>query len=289
MWKYLRLIRIKHWMKNLLLFFPIVFSGLLSEAEICLKVIAGFFAFSNVASIVYILNDLRDIERDKIHPEKRNRPLASGAITRVGSVITIGVLIVVTFLIFGICHFPYKFYGYLALYLCINIAYSLGLKNIPLIDITILSAGYLLRLLSGGELAGTGISDWMFLTVVSAAFFLGFGKRRNELLQYGEKNRKILERYTESFLDKSMQLFCALTVVFYSLSCADKDTAVARQGVNLIWSVPLVILVLVRYNMILEDGKSDGDPVEVLQKDKVLLFLIAFYGIAVLLLIYGCK
>lgn len=285
--KYLRLIRIKHWVKNLLLFFPVVFSGLFLETDICLKVIAGFFAFSNIASVVYIMNDMRDIEKDRMHPEKRNRPLASGEITRMGAVLTIGVLAIITFLIFLVCHFSYAFWGYLGLYLCLNIAYSMGMKNIPLVDVTILSTGYLLRLLCGGELAGTGISNWMFLTVVSAAFFLGFGKRRNELLQFGEKNRKILERYTVSFLDKSMQLFCALTIVFYSLSCADKDTAVAQQGVNLIWSVPLVILVLLRYNMILESGKSDGDPVEVLQKDKVLLFLVAFYGISVLILMYG--
>ncbi len=287
--KYLRLIRIRHWVKNLLIFFPVVFSGLFTEGAICWKVIMGFFSFCNVASIVYVLNDLKDIDKDRGHPEKRNRPLASGEISKKGAVITIGVLAIITILISVIYHFPYKVYIYQAVYLAINIGYSLGLKNVPLVDVAILSAGYLLRLLCGGELAGTGISDWMFLTVVSAAFFLGFGKRRNELLQYGEKNRKILERYTEGFLDKSIQLFCSLTIVFYSLSCADKNTAVARRGVNLMWSVPLVILVLLRYNMILENGKSDGDPVEVVQKDRVLLFLIAFYGIAILILIYGSK
>lgn len=284
--KYFQLLRVKHWVKNVLLFFPIIFSGLFTDSELLKMVIAGVFVFSCIASIIYILNDLMDMEKDKSHPEKCKRPLASGKVTKVEASVLLCMLFIFVIIMCLVFHFTYTFIGWLLIYFIINVGYNLGLKNVPLVDIIVLSVGYLIRLVCGGELAGTGISDWMFLTVMSAAFFLGFGKRRNELIRYGSKNRKSLELYTESFLDKGVQMFSILTVVFYALCCADKETAVAQRGINLLWTVPLVVLVLLRYNMILEDGKSDGDPVEVVQKDKVILLLILFYGISVVALIY---
>ena len=281
----IRLMRMKHWIKNLLLFFPIVFSGQLLNRLLCMKVIIGFFAFSFVASIIYIFNDLKDMEMDKRNLVKQNRPLASGEVTKKEAYILIGILSVAVCVIYYFAGIGYRFWLCLACYLLINFGYSMGMKNIPIVDIAILSAGYLLRLYAGGELAGVGVSEWMFLTVMAASFYLGFGKRRNEQLRYGDKGRKILKRYTIGFLDKGMQMFLTLTVVFYALCCADKNTSVARGGVNLLWSVLLVILVLLRYNMLLE-GDDDGDPVEVLQRDKALVIMIAFYVISVLFLIY---
>lgn len=285
--KYLHLIRVRHWIKNLLLFFPIIFSGQLLNAPLCFKVAAGFFAFSFSASIIYVFNDLKDVERDKQNPRKRNRPLASGAVTKKGACVLMGILALMVCLLFLFGNLGLKFWCCLACYLLINFAYSMGMKNIPIMDVAILSGGYLLRLYGGGELADAAISDWMFLTVASASFYLGFGKRRNELLQYGSSGRKLLERYTAGFLDKGMQMFLTLTVVFYALSCADKNTEVARRGVNLLWSVLIVIIVLLRYNMLLEDGTGDGDPVEVIRQDVVIVLMIAFYVISVLALIYA--
>lgn len=285
--KYLQLMRIKHWIKNLLLFFPIIFSGQLLNQDIFIVVAAGFLAFSFTTSSIYIFNDLKDLERDRKHPKKKNRPLASGIVSQRDAILLMLLLALFVVLLSVKIHFPSTFYGYLLCYFLMNIAYSLGLKNVPLIDVTILGSGYLIRILCGGELTGTGVSEWMFLTVISAAFFLGFGKRRNELQQYGNQNRIILKKYTEKFLDKSVQLFLALTIVFYSLCCADKNTTLARDGIRMLWTVPVVMLVLLRYSMLLEDGSSDGDPVEVMQKDCWLISLIAFYGISVMVLIYG--
>ncbi len=282
----IRLMRVKHWIKNLLLFFPIVFSGQLLNKFLCLKVMIGFFAFSFVASIIYIFNDLKDIEMDKRNTVKQKRPLASGAITKSEAYIWIGILSASVCVIYYLAELELRFWLCLVCYLFINIGYSIGMKNIPIADIAILSAGYLLRLYAGGELAGVGVSEWMFLTVMAASFYLGFGKRRNEQLRYGDKGRKILKMYTMGFLDKGMQMFLTLTVVFYALCCADKNTDVARGGVNLLWSVLVVVLVLLRYNMLLE-GDDDGDPVEVLQRDRVLIMMIVFYAISVLLLIYA--
>lgn len=287
--KYLQLIRVKHWIKNLLIFFPIVFSGQLLNKNIFFIVSVGFFIFSLIASVIYILNDLKDLDKDKGHPQKRKRPLTSGAVSKREAIIVmlLLILIVLAVLIIGGDTFPLYYWIYLCCYFIMNVAYSFELKNVPLVDVTILAGGYLIRLFCGGELAGTGVSEWMFLTVISAAFFLGFGKRRNELRQYGNHNRKILEKYTEAFLDKSVQLFLALTIVFYALCCADRNTFVAKEGIRMLWTVPVVILVLLRYSMFLEDGSSDGDPVEVIQKDWWLMGLIAFYGISVMTMIYG--
>lgn len=284
--KYLRLLRIKHWIKNILIFFPIIFSGKLEERDVLINVIAGFFAFSNIASVIYIINDIKDIEKDRQHPTKRNRPLAAGEVSKKTAMILIGLLLFLTSIILVEKRFSLSVYIYLILYLCINIAYSMGMKNIPLLDVIILGTGYLLRLFLGGDLAETGVSEWMFLTVLSASLFLGFGKRRNELLKYGNVGRSSLKKYNKSFLDKSMQLFLTLTIVFYSLCCIDKNTAVARNGVSLIWSVPIVMIICLRYNMILENEENDGDPVEVVLKDKFLLGAIAFYGITVFWTLY---
>jgi hypothetical protein len=124
----------------------------------------------------------------------------------------------------------------------------------------------------------------MLLTVFSAACYLSFGKRRNELRMCGDDNRKVLKMYTYSFLDKSMQLFLTLTLVFYALSCADQETVVARAGINFIWTVPLVFIIFLRYNMILESEDCDGDPVDTVFHDKtiwvlVLICMLVFCGL----------
>lgn len=283
---YLKEMRVEHWIKNVLLFFPITFNFQLRELALTYKVIIGFLIFSIVASMIYIFNDIKDYENDCKHPKKKVRPLASGKISKRQAINTEIVLCII--LIFLSVWFkpPIMFYFYIMLYIIINLLYSMGAKNVPLVDVTILASGYLIRLFAGGVLADVKVSDWMFLTVLSTAFFLGFGKRRNELVQYGQEGRKILDKYTIGFLDKSLQLFSTLTIVCYSLCCADQNTVVAQQGISLLWSVPIVILVMLRYNMILEDESSDGDPVTVVKNDKILIGLIGIYVVFVIGLIY---
>lgn len=163
----------------------------------------------------------------------------------------------------------------------------MGLKNFPLIDIVLLVAGYLLRILYGGRLTGIEISDWMSLTVLSGACYLGFAKRRNELRFYGNGYRRALSKYTYEFLDKSTQLFMSMTLVFYSLWCSDGQTVIAERGTNFIWSVPIVFLAFLRYNLRLEDETCDGDPVEVILKDKFIICLIVIYVIVAINALYS--
>lgn len=189
--------------------------------------------------------------------------------------------------IWGYKKFAFEYIFIPLLYLALNVAYSLKLKEYPLIDVFILMLGYVLRLIYGGRLAGTGLSAWMFLTITAAAFFLGFGKRRNELLMYGSVGRANLKEYTLDFLDRACQMSMTTTIIFYALSCADVNTAVAEAGVNLLWSVPAVFIICLRYLMILNDGKSDGDPVEVVFRDKWLILLGIVFLAVLMILLYG--
>lgn len=124
------------------------------------------------------------------------------------------------------------------IYFVLNVLYSFGLKKIPLLDVSILMLGYLLRLIYGGVLGESGVSTWMFLTMMSAAFFCGFGKRRGELKAYGSENRDSLEKYSGAFLDQGILASCVMTIVFYAISCTDIDSVVAKSGVDMLWSVP---------------------------------------------------
>ena len=172
---YVKLIRVKHWIKNLLIFIPMFFSKQINLDNI-LTTLIGFFAFSFVASFIYIINDIRDVEKDKLHETKKNRPIASGKISiknaSIFSVIIIGLAIILSI-------FASKNYLSLILivtYLLINMYYSFGGKNIAIVDVILLAAGFVLRVYYGASLINVKVSDWLFLTILNASLFLGFGK-----------------------------------------------------------------------------------------------------------------
>lgn len=280
--KYLKLMRIKHYLKNGLVALPAIFAGAILEPSIILKTLIAFITFSFTASIVYIINDIKDIEKDKAHPVKKKRPLASGEVS-IKSAIILAILLVL--LIVGILYFSNLLLNpgslILLLYLVLNIAYSLGLKDIPLVDITILAFGFVLRVLCGGLFLGIEISSWLFLTVLSASFYMALGKRRNELIKLkGEKTRNVLKYYNKEFLDKNMYMFLALSIVFYSLW--------STQGVAnplFKYSSIFVILILMKYSLNVEtDGL--GDPVEVILGDKVLMLIGILYAAFCFIVLY---
>lgn len=272
----LRLLRVKHYVKNLLIFFPLVFSCAFFNTKLVIANITGFGVFCALSSFIYIINDMRDIDNDRKHPTKRKRPLASGAVSLKQARILTFILLFTAVYLSYLTDFSGLFL--LIAYILINLLYSFGGKNVPLLDVILLTAGYMLRLYYGGALTNVPVSDWMFLTVMCAAAFLGFGKRRNELIYCGNKGRKILQSYNIEFLDHCFILFEILTITFYSLTCADKNTTVSQAGLNLMWTVPLVVIIVLRYNLLLETKNSDGDPVNVVLKDSPILLLIILYA-----------
>ena len=285
--KYLRLLRVKHYIKNGLVFLPLFFSKSFSAAEKLMQTLLAFAVFCLLSSAVYIINDIRDAERDQNHPTKRNRPIASGAVGKRTAAVICALLLAGVCVLIGLTGKGLMVWLVPAIYLAINTAYSMGLKNVPIADIAILAAGYLLRVLCGSVFTGIAISGWLYLTVIAIAFYLGLGKRRGEILRYasGDDTRPVLKFYNQGFLDKNMLMCVTLGIVFYSLWTVDAVTIERVGGEQLVWTVPLVIIIFFRYSMSIE-GKSDGDPVEVVFKDKVLLALAALLGAALCFIVY---
>lgn len=276
---YIKLIRVKHWLKNGLVFLPIFFSSNIFNINLLLTSVLAFFIFSFTSSIVYVVNDMNDIEKDKLHPVKKNRPLASGAI----SIPMARVVIVILFILVALLSFfAYKennnVFVFLIplIYLVLNIMYSKGLKNIPIIDVVILVSGFVFRVMYGGVITDIEVSKYLYLMIIFGAFYLGFGKRRNEIIKNGEKSRKVLELYNKEFLDKNMYVMLGLAVVSYTLWCVDPAT-IARVGNDyLFWTIPLLIIILLLYSLNIE-GNSHGDPIEVILADKKLLVTVFIY------------
>ena len=282
---YLKLIRIKHYLKNLLVLAPLLFSGKLFETNLFINAIFSFIAFSFIASVVYIINDIRDVEKDKLHPIKKNRPIASGKISKKEGIL-LAILLFITAMSINYCiTSSYFSFIILLIYLVMNIAYSFGLKNIPIIDILILSIGFLLRVFYGAIILNLIVSNGLYLTILSISFYLGLGKRRNEI-DKSKNSRKVLEQYNRNFLDKNMYMCLALTIMFYSLWCVDPINSSKFSGVNyLLFTVPIVMIICMKYSLNIE-GDSFGDPVDVVFSDKVILTLIALYGVCLLFLLY---
>ena len=268
---YLKLFRVKHYIKNILVFLPIIFNKSFFKYDKLSNAFLAFTAFCLVSSAVYIINDIQDAEKDKNHPVKKNRPIASGAIPIRSAVVIAGMLIVLSVLV-NLC--IQTFWGCVLVisYLIINVLYSLGLKDQPLIDVVILTSGFIIRVVYGGIVTQIEISRWLYLTIFSGAFYMGLGKRRNEIQKQGSAGttRTVLEYYNYDFLDKNMYVCVALTDTFYAL------WALEKQINHIVWTVPIFIILLMRYSLDIE-GNSDGDPVDVILHDKILIGIGLFY------------
>ena len=285
--EYMKLMRIKHYLKNVLIFLPLVFSGELLDIHNLTNCIVGFIIFSFTSSIVYIINDIKDIENDKKHPIKKKRPLPLGTVSKEEAIILALVLgvIAITLSIFVIGYERIIAIMLLLLYLAINVAYSFGLKKKPIVDIVILVAGFLIRVLYGAVITDIELSNWLYLTVISGAFYMGLGKRRNEILKQGDKSREVLKCYTKDFFDKNMYVCVALCIVFYSLWCVDPTTLLKTGNNLLIWTVPVIMIILMKYSLDIE-GDSYGDPVDVIVNDKILLLIVLIYALFMFGIIY---
>ena len=257
----------------MLIFIPMFFSKQINLDNI-LTTLIGFFAFSFVASFIYIINDIRDVEKDKLHETKKNRPIASGKISiknaSIFSVIIIGLAIILSI-------FASKNYLSLILivtYLLINMYYSFGGKNIAIVDVILLAAGFVLRVYYGASLINVKVSDWLFLTVLNASLFLGFGKRKKELLN-NKNSRGVLKFYNENFINQFMYLCLGLTIVFYSLWAIEYDYMVI--------TIPVLMTIFMQYSLLLETN-TDGDPITLFYKSPLLIVSALVYSILIFVL-----
>ena len=281
-----RLMRPRHYIKNFLIFVSITFDHNLFNPQVLIQALLGFAAFCLLSSAVYVFNDIRDVEADRQHEIKRERPIASGAVPIPAAWVLAAALFLCALAI-QLAAFGAKGNSLLLFlaYFAVNLGYSLGLKHVPFLDIVLLVMGFVLRVVYGAAIVGSSTSAWVYLTVFSLSFYLGLGKRRNELLKAGGDTRKVLRYYSYEFLDKFMYMCLTLAVTFYALWSAD-DQITAKYGTDkLIWTVPLVIIILMKYSADIESN-SYGDPVDVVMHDKVLLGLGVLFGLVIVALIY---
>lgn len=283
--QYLKLMRVSHYIKNSIIFIPLVFSGNLFHRELPAISVYGFFIFCFLSSVIYIMNDLSDVERDRQHPTKRSRPIASGAISERRAVIVAVMLITLAALgqmiLLSNQKVPLISGMLLLFYFLLNLFYSRGGKNVAILDIVILAMGYMIRVFYGACIIEVKVSVWLYLTVLTGSFYLGLGKRRNEITRLKSgSTRAVLKCYTYDFLDKCMYLCIALAVNFYALWSIQTD----HKG--MIWTVPLVIIMIMKYSLQIEKKESEGNPVDVMIHDKVMCGLGVFYTAAVVAIIY---
>jgi 4-hydroxybenzoate polyprenyltransferase len=239
-------------------------------------------AFSLVASVVYIINDIQDVESDRRHPKKKSRPIASGAISVSQAWIFAVALTTVAIALGFIVDSNLAAWTLLGVYFVINVAYSKGLKTVPVVDIAILATGFVLRVLYGGQIVDIEVSRWLYLTVLAGAFYMGLGKRRGELLTVGTKSRKVNELYSHGFLDKNMYVCLSLTLVFYSLWATDPTQSTS----SLFWTVPVVMVLMMLYSLDVEKDGTMGDPVDVLTDNRILGLLALAYIVLTTFLLY---
>ena len=251
--KYLACLRIPHYLKNLIVFLPLFFNKSICNGGLLLKTLGGFVVFCCLSSSIYIINDINDIDYDRLHEKKKNRSIASGEVEVRKAIVLAISLVVSGFLVCFLIRTSWVDLIWPMLYFVINVIYSMGGKHIPIFDISILSAGYPIRLIYGGEICGISISRWLFLTVICISLFLGIGKRRGEYNREGNITRPVLEKYNQSWLDGELYMTLGLGIMFYSLWAVEKS-------INLVYTVPIVLVISMYYSFIITN-KNDGDPI----------------------------
>ncbi|HRJ30900.1 MAG TPA: UbiA prenyltransferase family protein [Cyclobacteriaceae bacterium] len=284
----LKLIRPAHWIKNLFLLIPTFFAGSIFQVERLEIIILGIIAFSLIASAVYILNDLKDVEVDRIHPLKKDRPLASGAVSRSTATVLL-VIFTASGLLLSYLLNP-VFLILLSIYLVLNIAYSFGLKNIPIVDLFIVSLGFLIRIHSGGILSGVEVSHWLSIMVLLLSLFLVLAKRRDDLVLQATSHsviRKTSSSYNLEFINACLTIFAAVIVVSYIMYTVSAEVIAHFNSSYLFTTTVFVIAGIMRYLQITMVEQNSGSPTSILVKDKFILITILLWIISFYIIIYN--
>ena len=285
---YIQLIRPKHWAKNLFLFVPPFFAGKFFELDKIGLLTGGFVAFSFLASSIYIINDYRDIEDDKKHPEKRKRPLASGSVNKNVAIILSCVLTIAGAVIAYLLDSSGKFLFIAGLYYLLNLSYSFGLKNIAIVDILILAAGFVLRVKAGAQLAAVSTTEWFIIMTFLLALFLAIAKRRDDVLlkmNTGSDMRKSIKGYSLDFLNTLLGLFCAILIVSY-VNYTISPAAFEKFGHRLYYTALFVIAALMRYLQITFIHNKAGSPTDVLYKDRFIQVTLVLWAASFFVILY---
>ncbi len=283
----LKLSRPAHWAKNVFVLAPLVFAQLLHVPSAVVRAVVAFACFCAASSVVYIFNDYRDRRLDRKHPLKKLRPLAAGTISPTLALGFAGLLVVGIGI--GAAWLGTGFMAVVFSYLTLNALYSLGLKRVVILDVMIVSLGFVLRVLGGGAAASVDISAWLLLCTIFLALFLAFSKRRHELILLAEDatdQRLVLSHYSAGFLDQMINVVTASSVVCYALYSAAPETVARFQSNYLIYTIPFVLFGIFRYLYLMYQAPDQINPTEAVIRDLPSILNILLWGCAVVGIIY---
>ena len=282
----IKTMRPKQWVKNVFVFAPLVFDEKLLNPNYLARTVAGFILLCLISGTVYIINDLVDAEKDRQHPRKRNRPIASGQLP-LGAALTAAVLIPLAILPTGFLLAP--LFGFILLgYLLLQIAYSFLLKNLVIIDVLVIAAGFVLRVAAGVPLVEAArFSPWMYVCMALLALFIGFNKRRHELvLLKGNANahRESLQEYNLPLLDQIISIVTAATLVAYAFYTFSAPNLPANHAMML--TIPFVLYAVFRYLYLVQVRGLGGEPEEIVLRDRPLQAGVLLWGLSVVLIMH---
>lgn len=284
----LNLLRVNQWIKNLFIFAAIIFSLNLNNLDLLLLTIIGFLSFCLLSSAVYIFNDIQDAERDRNHPSKKYRPIAAEQISVKHAYLIALILLVSTFSI-SLFFLAPGFALIMLIYLVNNIIYTLYIKNIVILDVMSIALGFFLRVLSGAVIINVEASSWLLIFTGLLALFLGFGKRRNELVLLSddaEIHRGVLADYDIQFIDQIISVVTAGLLLSYTLYTVADETVAHFGSKDLIMTVPFVLYGIFRYLYLIYHKLEGGDPTRLSYQDRPLLVTVVLWLLAVIWIIY---
>ncbi len=285
---YLKLLRVPQWIKNLFVFVPLLFSKHFFDKDFLILSLAGFIIFCLTSSLVYIINDIIDIEADRAHPVKKERPLPSGKITKKqASVIALILFLIIIFT--GINYNPY-FLALIGSYLILNLFYSLKWKHIVLVDIFCIAAGFMIRVIAGAYIINVEVSSWLLLTTMFISLFLAIMKRKSELSNSqnieNSANRKVLTDYSLDFTNHISTIAASAVIICYALYTVSQRTVATFGNENLIYTTPFVVFGIFRYMFLVYMNKQGENTTEIIITDIPMIFNIIFYILTTTLIVY---
>jgi 4-hydroxybenzoate polyprenyltransferase len=280
-------LRPKQWIKNGALFAPLLFSQNLLNGPLLIKTLEAFGLFCLLTGAVYIFNDLKDLKEDRLHPIKRNRPLASGRVNPTLAWIIAFLILVSSFLIGWRVSIPLT--KIMGAYLLLQVLYTFFLKHLVILDIFAIAAGFVFRVVAGGLTIGVHLSPWLIICTMLLSLFLAMAKRRHELIFLKENaanHRGILKEYSPYLLDQMMGVVTATTVMSYALYTISEETISKFHTPNLIFTLPFVLYGIFRYLYLVHQKIEGGRPEEILLTDRPLLLTVMGWTITVLAVLY---
>ena len=271
----IKLMRPHQYIKNLFIFAPLFFMMQIGDIPLLTQATLAFIAFSLTSSAVYILNDYHDIEEDREHPEKRYRPLASGAISKPQAIIIMLVLFIIGFTL--MTSLSVNAAGILAVYVTMNIAYSAYLKHVAIMDVVIISIGFVLRLFVGSAVTDIGLSMWIVIMTFLLALFMALAKRRDDVLIYndtGKKMRKVIDGYNLQFLDTAMTIMASVVIVAYIIYTTSPEVTTRVNSEYLYLTAFFVIIGVMRYLKMVFVFKKSGSPTKIILNDLFMQLIL---------------